>query len=171
MASDGAMATEDDAPFPICPAGRLVGGSGPRASRGLRESLLRTILDFAQCPAMLEKEAFRMASSGEEGCKLVNSELQEAILKILGDWIQAQDLGAQGLLEKAPGQPLHLRLIRAILQAADDPDRDFLLRAERGLSVGILELLPRTPHVFEEQAKWPLDSGTELGLGSQLLIG
>ena len=99
-----------------------------------------------------------MASSGEEGCKLVNSKLQEAILKILGDWIQAQDLGTQGLLEKAPGQPLRLRLIRAKLQAADDPDRDFLLRAERGLSVGILELLPRTPHVFEEQAKWPLDS-------------
>ena len=52
----------------------------------------------------------------------------------LSDWIQAQDLGVEGLLESAPGQPLRLRLIRAILQAA------------------------RTPHVFEEKAKWPLDS-------------
>ena len=45
-----------------------------------------------------------------------------------------------------------------MLQAADDPDRDFLLKAEKGLPVGILEPLPRTPHVFEEQEKWPLDS-------------
>ena len=50
-----------------------------------------------------------------------------------------------------------LRLIRAILQAADDPDRDFLLQAEEGLPVGIRHPLPRTPHVFEEQTKWPLD--------------
>ena len=57
-----------------------------------------------------------------------------------------------------PGQPLRLRLIRAILQAAYNPDRDFLLRAEKRLPVGILEPLPRTPHVFEEQAKWPLNS-------------
>ena len=64
-----------------------------------------------------------MATSGEEGCKLVkNSELQGAILKIMSDWIQAQDLGVEALLESAPGQPLRLRLIRAFLQAADDPD-------------------------------------------------
>ena len=103
---------------------------------------------------MLEKEAFRMATGGEEGCKLVkNGKLQETILKILG----AQDLGIEGLLERAPGQPLRLRLIRAIFQA-DDPDRDFLLKAKKGLTVGILEPLPRTPHVFEEPSKWPLDS-------------
>ena len=108
---------------------------------------------------MLEKEAFRMATGGEEGCALVKAgELQKAVLKIWSDWIEAQDLGVEGLLEKGPGQPLRLRLIRALLQAADDPDRDFLLRAEEGLFVGILEPLPRTPHVFEEQEKWPLDS-------------
>ena len=58
----------------------------------------------------------------------------------------------------AEGQPLRLKLIRAILQAADDPDRDFLLQAEIGLPVGILEPLPRTPHVFEAQEKWPLEN-------------
>ena len=40
---------------------------------------------------------------------------------------------------------------KGILQAADDPNRDFLLQAEIGLPVGILEPLPRTPHVFEPQ--------------------
>ena len=77
-----------------------------------------------------------MATGGGEGCKLVkNGKLQETILKILGD----------------------VRLIRAILQV-DDPARDFLLKAEKGLTVRILEPLPRTPHVFEEQSKWLLDS-------------
>ena len=47
---------------------------------------------------------------------------------------------------------------KAILQAADDPDRDFLLQAEIGLPVRILEPLPRTPYVFEPQEKWPLEN-------------
>ena len=43
-----------------------------------------------------------------------------------------------------------------MLEAAGDLDRDFLRQAEEGLPVGILDPLPRTPHVFEEQLKWPL---------------
>ena len=35
-----------------------------------------------------------------------------------------------------------------MLQAAGDPDRDFLQEAEDGLPVGIRCPLPRTPHVF-----------------------
>ena len=76
----------------------------------------------------------------------------------MGSWIEAQDLAVPGLIDIAEGQPLRLRLIRAILQAADDPDRDFLLQAEIGLPVGILEPLPRTPHIFEAQEKWPLEN-------------
>ena len=34
----------------------------------------------------------------------------------------------------------------------------FLLQAEVGLPVGILEPLPRTPHVFEPQERWPLEN-------------
>ena len=45
-----------------------------------------------------------------------------------------------------------------MLEAAGDPDRDFLRQAEEGLPVGILDPLPRTPHVFEEQLKWPLEN-------------
>ena len=69
------------------------------------------------------------------------------------DWLEAQDLGEEGLLDVATGQPLHLRLLRAM-----DPDRDFLRQAEEGLPVRILDPLPRTPHVFEEQLKWPLEN-------------
>ena len=67
-------------------------------------------------------------------------------------------MGEEGLLDVAPGQPLHLRLLRAMLEAAGDPDRDFLRQAEEGLPVQILDPLPRTPHVFEEQLKWPLEN-------------
>ena len=56
-------------------------------------------------------------------------------------------------MEIPPGQPLRLRLLRAILDAAGYPDREFL-----GLPLGILERLPRTPPVFEEQSSWRLDN-------------
>ena len=65
--------------------------------------------------------------------------------------------GDKGITDIPPGQPLRLRLLRAILEAAGDPDRDFLRRAEQGLPLKILEGLPRTPHVFEEQTSWRLD--------------
>ena len=56
-------------------------------------------------------------------------------------------------VEVPSGQPLYLRLLRAMLEAAGDPDREFFRQAEDGLPVGILDPLPRTPHVFEEQLK------------------
>ena len=75
-----------------------------------------------------------MAIGGEKGCKLVQNEgYIGEIVATIGDWIDAQDLACPGLLDTAPGQPLKLRLTRAVLQAADDPDRDFLLQAEEGL--------------------------------------
>ena len=61
-------------------------------------------------------------------------------LERVGHWINAQNLARPGLLNMAKGRPLRLRLIRAILQAADDPDRDFLLQAEDWLTVGIRHL-------------------------------
>ena len=72
-------------------------------------------------------------------------------------WRRLRERGLEDpkVLDVAPGQP---RLIRGLLEAAGDPDREFLLRAEEGLPLGILEPLPRTPHIFEEQVKWPLDN-------------
>ena len=64
-------------------------------------------------------------------------------------WLEAQNLGGEGLLDIAPGQPLRLRLIYS---------RQPETQIEIFYCMGILEPLPRTPHVFEEQAKWPLDN-------------
>ena len=106
---------------------------------------------------------------GEEGCRLARDpELQKEILELLKTWIEGQDLSEPGLLEIPERQPLRLRLLRAILEAADDPDRDFLRRAEEGLPLGILEGLPRTPHVVEEQTSWRLGTGS--GVGSELCL-
>ena len=84
----------------------------------------------------LEKEAFRMAAGGEKGCTLASDpELHRQLRELWKDWLEAQDLGEPGLLDVAPGQPLHLRLLRAMLEAAGDPDRDFL-RLRRGYRWG-----------------------------------
>ena len=106
----------------------------------LRERLLEKASERAGGIDELEREVFRMAAGGESGCRIVSDQ----------NFIEEVDI--------AEGQPLRLKLLRAILQAAEDPDRDFLLQAETGLPVGILEPLPRTPHVFEPQEKWPLEN-------------
>ena len=125
----------------------------------LRKRTLELILAKVGSLQQLEKEAFRMAADGEKGCSLASdSELHRQLRELWKDWLEAQDLGEPGLLDVAPGQPLHLKLLRAMLEAAGDPDRDFLRQAEEGLPVGILDPLPRTPHVFEEQLKWPLEN-------------
>ena len=49
-------------------------------------------------------------------------------------------LGREGLRRGSGRQPLRLRLLRRILEAAD---REFLREAEMGLPVGILDPLPR----------------------------
>ena len=125
----------------------------------LRKRTLELILAKVGSLEQLEKEAFRMAAGGERGCTLASDpELHRQLRELWKDWLEAQDLGEPGLLDVAPGQPLHLKLLRAMLEAAGDPDRDFLRQAEEGLPVGILDPLPRTPHVFEEQLKWPLEN-------------
>ena len=121
----------------------------------LREKTLDLVLKElgATDVRALEREAFRMAAGGEHGCSLAKNEKLQSQLRQ-----EAQDLGEEELLHQAEGKPLYLRLLRGLLEAAGDPDREFLRRAEEGLPLGILEQLPRTPHVFEEQLKWPLEN-------------
>ena len=70
----------------------------------------------------------RSLQHGEAGCKLVTDQrLIEELVDTVGSWIEDQDLAVVGLIDIAEGQPL--RLIRPILHAAQNPDRDFLLQA------------------------------------------
>ncbi|OLP78827.1 Polyadenylate-binding protein, cytoplasmic and nuclear [Symbiodinium microadriaticum] len=149
----------------LCSPGRWPASARNLASGSswdwLREKSLQLILDKlgTQDTKELEREAFRVAAGGEQGCRLAKDEdLHRQLRQLWQEWLEAQDLGEPDLLHKAEGQPLYLRLMRALLEAADDPDREFLRRAEEGLPLGILEPLARNPHVFEEQLKWPLEN-------------
>ncbi|OLQ05332.1 hypothetical protein AK812_SmicGene11523 [Symbiodinium microadriaticum] len=103
----------------------------------LRKRTLELILARVGSLEQLEKEAFRMAAGGEKGCSLASdAERHRQLRGLWKDWLEAQDLGEPGLLDVAPGQPLHLKLLRAMLEAAGDPDRGFLRQAEEGLPVG-----------------------------------
>jgi hypothetical protein len=127
------------------------------AWKTLREEIRKEVLIFMGSEEAWNREIFRM-SMGEEHFSLAKSEsFRKRLLELLERWLVEQGLGVKGLLEVQTGQPLRLRLIRQILVAAEDPDREFLREAEEGLPVGVLFPLPRTPHVFEEQTAWPLD--------------
>lgn len=126
---------------------------GEKWSR-LREKMMAKMVAAAGSEAALEKECFAMAS-GERGCRLVKnlsllSELREVFVEFLG--------GDSSLAHVAEGQPFHLRLIHGLLEEAGDQDCIFLLEAERGLPLGVLHDLARTPSSFERQVKWSLES-------------
>ena len=56
------------------------------------------------------------------------------------------------------GQPFFLGLMGGVLERAGDPDWKFLEQAKTGLPLGVLNELPRTPEVFEEQLRWNLEA-------------
>ena len=89
-----------------------------------------------RAPQELELEAFRVTSGGEANWKVVRDEgLQGKLLKVIRQWLEA-NTWVRGTFvgwRKA----LALKLLRKILEAAGDLDREFLNDAESGLPVGI----------------------------------
>ena len=113
----------------------------------LRKRTLELILAKVGSLEQLEKEAFRMAAGGEKGCALASDlELHRQLRELWKDW--------RPRTWAKLGYWTWPKLLRAMLEAAGDLDRDFLRQAEEGLPVGTLDPLPRTPHVFEERLKW-----------------
>ncbi len=119
----------------------------------LRTKIMSTLKRAAGSEAALEKECFAMAC-GERGCKLVKD---EGVLKEIRSHF-VDFLGGDGSLAVvAEGQPFYLRLVHGLLKKAEDQDCEFLLEAEEGLPLGVLNGLPRTKASFERQIKWALD--------------
>ena len=57
----------------------------------LRARIREIVVKRAGSEAKLEKEAFRMASGGEDGCRLApDPALQEELLDLLDTWVQGQ---------------------------------------------------------------------------------
>lgn len=100
----------------------------------------------------VEKEAFRMAKGGD-AFHLVRD---EAFLKEVRS-ILSEKLGIAAQEIREEGQPFFLDLMKGVLEKAEDPDWSFLEQAKTGLPLGVLNDLPRTPPIFEEQVKWNLE--------------
>jgi len=92
-------------------------------------------------------------------CSETPLEVRDAsLLEEIRSRILIEELGIEGeVVEVAPGQPFYLKLLEGVLEKAGDCDWQFLQRARTGCPLGVLEELPRTPAVFEQQVKWALD--------------
>ena len=63
--------------------------------------MLKLIIAKVGSEEQLEKEAFRMAAGGEQGCSLASDpELQSQLRQLWKEWLEAQDLSEPGLLDR-----------------------------------------------------------------------
>jgi hypothetical protein len=105
----------------------------------------------------LGKRCFQLAKCKQSPC---SNECLENLAKTMSVWLvnHGCHLSVEKLMEIAPGQPFRLNLIMEMLRAANDADFSFLKEVEStGVTVGVLEPLPRTPRAFEEQTSWRLE--------------
>jgi len=105
----------------------------------------------------LSKRCFQLAKIKTQPC---STECLVNVARSIGEWLvsHGSKIPLEKLLEISPGQPFRLSLLRELLKAANDGDFEFLEDAEdTGVTVGVLEPLPRTPSAFEEQTSWRLE--------------
>ena len=74
---------------------------------------------------------------------------------ILHDWLKLQG-HSEVTGEVASGQPFLLDTLFHLLREMHDADFEICKTFEGGVSAGILEPLPRTPAIYEEQVAWKL---------------
>ena len=75
----------------------------------------------------------------------------------------ADEFGMEAIdYEVAERQCFRLRMLSKVLRAFGDPDWEFVIGLESGVSLGVSEELPRAEAIFEEKSKWKLeDDGAE----------
>ena len=124
-----------------------------------RDRTLALVLEHAGGDKKLDMACFEMAAKAELGCKLVGDiVLHDKLSNLWNEMLFAEGgRHSNDLLHVAEGQPFKLRLMQALLERLGDTDHKFLLRGEEGFPVGVLEQLPRTPHMYEEQTAWKLE--------------
>ena len=117
----------------------------------LRREMKKAILDFVGSEKELELEAFRMALGGEANWRVARDEgLQSKLLGILCRWLEAQDMREKdldGIVRSAPTAETAKKTARSRRRPGVSP---------RGGGATRGDSLPATPHVFEEQLRWPL---------------
>ena len=124
----------------------------------LRKDILNIVVEGCGGLSKLDKACFEMAVKGEMGCSLVKDEnVRSRLLAAMTSALEKQGWDIAGINRISDGQPFRLRLMQALLQQLGDSDHKFLLDGEVGFPVGVLNPLPRTPHMYEEQTTWKLE--------------
>ena len=104
---------------------RVLGGTGPpRFCRQLGGGIVGRAMLAWPWPhhARSYADGVSVGMAKEEDARTHLAKVGSLAARRAAPWLEAQDLGEAGLLDVAPGQPLHLRLLRAMLEAAGDPD-------------------------------------------------
>ena len=114
----------------------------------------------------VERLAFEIAAgrsqrveAGDEPSDLFDKDALVGFRELLADWLAQPGRAGCGrpLLDVAPGQPIRLELLGALLREAGDPEAGLMDELREGVTAGILHGMPRVPEVFEELTRWRLD--------------
>lgn len=122
----------------------------------LRTTIWNKLMEHCNGPLGIQRLCFKMTKIAEDPFNNdlilhLRSELASWCIQLGSTWSHSE------LVDVAEGQPFPLKLIHEVLRLAEDADFEFLLQAEIGLPVGVLNKLPRTPAVYEEQVAWRLE--------------
>ena len=81
------------------------------------------------------------------------------IRSIIHSWLgrQTGDYNAEHGPVQSPRQPFFLDLIYGVLREGLDPDFEIFSKFPEGVTLGVLQPLPRTPAIYEEQVAWRLE--------------
>ena len=124
----------------------------------LRNNILSIIEKGCGGLQKLDKACFEMAIKGEQGCGLVKDEsIRNKLIETMKTSLGKRGWNLEDIEKISDGQPFRLRLMQALLQELGDADHRFLLDGEKGYPVGVVNPLPRTPHMYEEQTTWKLE--------------
>ena len=124
----------------------------------LRRNIFSVIVEGCGGLHKLDKACFEMAIKGEQGCSLVKDEnIRYKLIETMKTSLGKKDWELTDIEKISDGQPFRLRLMQSLLQELGDADHKFLLDGEEGYPVGVINPLPRTPHMYEEQTSWKLE--------------
>ena len=129
----------------------------------LREALLKTLMEAR------DEKGKELGATGinriilQLACtpktEVFRGEWLEKGREVIKKWLKSRCGDYDDKLEgAAEGQPFHLYTIHLLLREMRDADYMIFREMMEGVTAGILEPLPRTPAIYEEQTTWRLDA-------------
>ena len=126
----------------------------------LREQLLDTIYSETENGSKIgqqgvQRKLLQLCCSKE--LVVFNDEIILKGRTVLRNWLKKQTGSWNDDEPEVPDfQPFALKLLHLLLVEMRDPDAEVIEQLKHGVTAGVLEPLPRTPAIYEEQASWRL---------------